>query len=206
MTLLGFGLGRGDAVSPGAEFNRGKFKELVLLLSRESLARGDEGFGMVKLNKLLYRADFEAFRLLGRPLTGETYEKQEYGPVARDLPIVLDELASEQRLYWQQIPRGPYTRKVPAASEAEVAQPDISQFSAEELRIIERALGELGEYGGKDASEWSHEQSAGWNVAREFGDAIPYGTALISTEPIPAEDLERAKQFVRDQGWIKEAS
>ena len=38
---------------------------------------------MVKLNKLLYRADFEAFRLLGHPITGETYEKQEFGPVAR---------------------------------------------------------------------------------------------------------------------------
>jgi hypothetical protein len=193
-------------VARGAEFNRGKFKELVVYLSQESLARGDEGFGMVKLNKLLYWSDFEAFRLLGRPLTGATYEKQEYGPVARDLPIVLDELASEQRLHWQLIPSGPYTRKVPAASEAEVDRADTEQFSADELHIINRALEELASRGGKSASEWSHEQSAGWNVAQEFGDTIPYETAFVSTEPIPAEDLERAQRFVRDQGWVKKAS
>jgi Protein of unknown function (DUF4065) len=70
-------------------FNRGKFKELVIYLCAAAEQAGDEGFGMVKLNKLLYRADFEAYRLLGHSVTGETYEKQEYGPVARDLPIVL---------------------------------------------------------------------------------------------------------------------
>ena len=79
-------------------FNRGKFKELVVYLCAVAEQAGDEGFGMVNLNKLLYRADFEAYRLLGHHVTGETYEKQEYGPVARDLPIVLDELAAAGRL------------------------------------------------------------------------------------------------------------
>src|ERR1700733_4521543 len=77
----------GQTVAEQAEFNRSKFKELVLYLSQRSA--GDEGFGAVKLNKLLYRSDFEAYRLLGRPITGETYIKQEFGPVAADLPIVL---------------------------------------------------------------------------------------------------------------------
>ena len=40
----------------------------------------------VKLNKLMYRADFESFRLLGRSMTGATYIKGEYGPMVKDLP------------------------------------------------------------------------------------------------------------------------
>jgi uncharacterized phage-associated protein len=193
-------------VAGGIDFNRGKFKELVAYLSLVAEREGDEGFGMVKLNKLLYRADFEAYRLLGRSITGETYEKQAWGPVARDLPIVLDELAADGRLYWQHIPRGPYTRDVPTTREDDYAFPDMSMFPKDERKVIEKTLHELATYGGKEVSDWSHEESAGWKSAPKDGDAIKYGSAFISTEPIPEEDLERAKQYVRDQGWVKDAA
>jgi hypothetical protein len=167
----------------GTEFNRAKFKELVLYFSARSGA--DEGFGMVKLNKLLYRADFEAYRLLGRSLTGEEYERQEFGPVARHLPIVLDELAQAGYLAWRHVPTGPYTRDVPGALEP----PDMSAFSADELGIIDRALVELLEHGGKSVSEWSHSRSVGWNVVTT-GEVISYDTALISPDPPSDEVVE----------------
>jgi uncharacterized phage-associated protein len=178
------------------QFNRGKFKELVLHLSQASAK--DEGFGMVKLNKLLYRADFEAFRLLGRPITGEEYEKQEFGPVARDLPIVLDELASAGYVLWQVIPSGPYTRKVPAATPE--GRADLREFSEDELEIISRTLEELRAYGGKAVSEWSHEQSSGWRAAK-IGQRIPYGTALISTDPLTDKQMKRAFERAEREDW-----
>ncbi len=186
----------------GIDFNSGKFKELVLYFAQEAERAGDEGFGMVKLNKLLYRADFEAFRLLGRSITGETYEKQEYGPVARDLPIVLDELGAAGRLRWQHIPHGPYTRYVPSVTDEWGAEPDMRLFSPDESAVVESARHELGVYGARAASEWSHEQSAGWNVVPEYGQVIEYDSAFVSTRPIPPEDLDRARQFVRDRGWV----
>src|SRR2546425_2356963 len=140
---------------------------------------------MVKLNKLLYRADFEAYRRLGRSITGETYEKQEWGPVARDLPIVLDELGAAGRLRWQLIPRGPHTRKVPSmVSEADAA-PDLSTFAEGEREVIEDTLRELATYGGKSASDWSHEESPGWQTVPEYGMEIDYGSAVISTRQVP---------------------
>lgn len=162
--------------------DRAKFKELVLYLSEASA--DDEGFGMVKLNKLLYRADFEAFRLLGEPITGETYIKQEYGPVAADLPIVLDELAAAGYISWEHHEKGPYKRDVPAATEA----PDTSGFTEAELKIIQRTLDELSEHGAKSVSEWSHTNSVGWQVM-EISEPIPYETALLSTEPLDEEML-----------------
>lgn len=184
-------------------FNRGKFKELVVYLSAASGQARDEGFGMVKLNKLLYRADFEAYRLLGHAITGETYEKQEFGPVARDLPIVLDELAAAGRLRWLLVPRGRHRRKVPIVTEDPNAVADMSLFSADERKVIADTLSALAVHGGKGASEWSHEESAGWNVAHELGEAIDYSTTFVSTAPIPAEDLERAGRFVRERGWVQ---
>jgi Protein of unknown function (DUF4065) len=187
----------------GIEFNRGKFKELVLYLAQVAERVDDEGFGMVKLNKLLYHADFEAFRLLGRSITGATYEKQEWGPVARALPIVLDELAAQGRLRWEFILRGPHTSKVPMVEASEEASPDVGVFAADEHKVIENTLQALATYGGKTASDWSHEQSAGWNLASEDGQVIEYDTTFISTDPIPPEDVERAEQYVRERGWVK---
>ncbi len=168
-------------------YNGAKFKELVLLLSERS--REDEGFGMVKLNKLLYRADFEAYRLLGRSITGETYEKQEYGPVARSLPIALDALAGRHYIEWEHPARGAYTRDVPAARQ----KADETLFDVSELEIIERTLAELAHHGGKSVSRWSHETSVGWRV-KEIGEEIPYSSALLSIRPLSPRakaELER---------------
>jgi hypothetical protein len=79
------------------------------------------------------------------------------------------------------------------------AAADMSAFSADERQVIENTLRELAAYGGKSASEWSHEESAGWNVVREYGEAIDYASTFISTAPIPPEDLERARQFVHTE-------
>lgn len=166
----------------GRDFDRGKFKELVLHLSQASAE--DEGFGMVKLNKLLFRADFEAFRLLGRSITGEEYEKQEYGPVARDLPIVLDELARTGYIIWQHYDAGPYKRDVPEA--VEVA--DMGAFSDEERDVIARTLTELRVFGARGVSEWAHEQSVGWRVKRT-GERIPYTSAVVSRRQLAPRAL-----------------
>jgi hypothetical protein len=192
----------GVCLMANQDFNRGKFKEMVLYFAMRSAEQQDEGFGMVKLNKLLFRSDFEAYRTLGCPISGEIYERQEFGPVARDLPIVLDELASSGRLTWENVPAGPHTRNVPRVPGRDEAVPDRRAFSKEELEVMERVLLELATYGGKAVSEWSHEQSAGWNLAAEDGNAIDYRTAFISTDAISANLLREVSDYARNRGWV----
>lgn len=162
----------------GIEFSGGKFKELVLLLADRS--SGDPRMSRVKLNKLLYRADFEAYRQLGRSITGATYIKGEHGPMASELPLAEHELGARGLLNWKGVPAGPHTQKIPVATEPA----DPTQFSDEELEVISQALRELLPLGGKGAKEWSHETSAGWQAA-EPNQEIPYETARISTERPP---------------------
>jgi hypothetical protein len=144
----------------------------------------DDGFGVVKLNKLLYRSDFEAFRLIGHSITGATYERQDYGPVARELPRALDALAARGYIQWHHPAKGPYVRDVPGILEA----PDLSLFAKEELEIVDRSLDELSEHGGKSVSEWSHEESAGWRL-NDNGAEITYESGLI--DPTRRLDSER---------------
>jgi Antitoxin SocA-like, Panacea domain len=183
----------------GREFDRAKFKELVLYLIQASVK--DEGFGMVKLNKLLFRADFEAYRQLGASITGETYEKQDYGPVARNLPLVLDELSQGQRLVgWLRIPAGPFERKVPQASDEKEAQPDMTLFPDAERRIVGIALEELAPHGGRSVSRWSHQESAGWRVVG-IGVTIPYETAIVASKVPSDEAVEQLRQRVLSGNW-----
>lgn len=180
----------------GIEFNPAKFKELVLLLSQLSRGRGDKKLGKTKLNKLLYRADFEAFRLLGQPITGAEYRKQEYGPVASELPRIIDELGQAGHLAWEQVETGPYTQKRPDAIET----PDSTMFSDAEMEIIHRALDELEPLGGASVSRWSHRESVGWRLSKT-GDPIPYEADIVASGPAPAEAVERLRQRVLSGNW-----
>src|ERR1035437_1475045 len=61
--------------------NDDKLRELVLYIATAS--EGDEPFGKVKLNKILFFADFEAYRRFVRSITGHEYQKLAQGPAPR---------------------------------------------------------------------------------------------------------------------------
>jgi hypothetical protein len=181
-------------MSGGQEFSPQKFKELLLYLARRS--KGDEGFGMVKLNKLLYACDFEAYRKLGHSITGATYQKLKYGPAAREFLPMQDELAQFEAAQVVRRKRGKYEQQVIIA----LWEPELGVFTPSELKVVEETLALLADLGGKDASDWSHKESAGWNLVDE-GETIPYATAFVSTEPIPDADLDRARELALERDW-----
>jgi len=160
------------------EFNALKFKELVLYLAERSGA--DPGFASTKLNKLLFFCDFEAYRLLGHPITGATYQKLKWGPAAREFLPMQDELLWWEDARVERRERGPYTQLVTIALRS--ADPEI--FPADEREIIDRVIEALQPLDARGASELSHEHSAGWNLMAE-GEPIPYESALISTQRPP---------------------
>jgi Protein of unknown function (DUF4065) len=178
------------------EFSSGKFKELVLLFTDRSA--DDPLMSRVKLNKLLYYADFEAYRRLGHAITGATYVKGEFGPMAAELPLAEEELGRAGYLTWRIDESGSHVRKIPVARE----KPDEGQFAGEELDIVAEALFELKELGGAGARDWSHKNSAGWNLVEDEAP-IPYSTAFISTEQIPSEDIDRARQLGLERNWAE---
>jgi hypothetical protein len=181
----------------GRELSWSKLKELVLYLSHQSLEiEDDPRFGYVKLNKLLFRADTEGWRRLGNSITGETYIKQDFGPVASHLPIALEQLGSAGYLTWHFQETGPHTQKIPTALEP----PDTSLFSPDELAVIDATIDELLPYGGKAVSEWSHELSAGWRVA-DINEEIPYETSLVSPSTPKPEAVEQLRQRVLSGTW-----
>ena len=65
------------------DFDAQKFRELVLYVANKSA--DDPYIGATKLNKLLFFSDFLAYAVLGRPISGAVYEKQNHWPEPREL-------------------------------------------------------------------------------------------------------------------------
>jgi hypothetical protein len=153
-----------------------KLRELVLLVS--TLCEGDEPFGKVKLNKLLWFADFTAYLIFGQSITGHEYQRLPAGPAPRRLLAVIPALAAKARRrdpdvavrvndYHGREQYRPFALR----------PPDLSRFSAEEIKLVEEIVEE---YKGKNArqmSELSH-RFLGWQIMAD-GETIPYSTALV---------------------------
>ena len=172
-------------MTDGVVFNRQKFRESLIHVAAES--EDDIGFGVTRLNTILYCSDFKAFALLGCAITGATYRKRDRGPVAEELPTVLRAMEAEGEI--ERVERRDLNlllkRVVPLRA------PDLSVFSDRELEILDRVTLELRTRGAAESRLLSHLMVS-WRIAR-YDEVIPYHSAYIS-------DRRPTHQELVDQG------
>ena len=160
-------------------FDAEKFKNLILFIAME--CRNDERFGLMKLSKILYYCDFEAFRRLRRPITGATYVKMTNGPVPREIYDMRRALVAEGRARVE--PRRVFDyneqRLVPVVEGVELNE----YFDDDEREIIGEIIDWLRLMNGSEVSKISHGEF-GWRFG-EFNQPISYDTSLISRDDDP---------------------
>ena len=167
-------------------FNEEKFRELVLYIALRS--DDDKRFGAIKLNKILFYSDFNAYRELGEPITGAAYQHLGEGPAPRELLPVRkkmmdgDELKIEPRLYFGKV----QNRIIP------LRPPNLNLFTIAEIRIVEEVINTFWELSGTELSKRSHEEY-GWRLTDD-NETIPYAAALFSEEPLTQEQIERGQE------------
>jgi hypothetical protein len=171
-----------------------KLKELILYIAFRS--GDDPRFGAVKLNKILFFADFEAYRRLGESITGATYQHLDEGPAPRALVPLRDELLAEEAI---RVSRREYFGSEQQRIEP-LRTPKLDLFSIAELEIVEEVIRELWQLNAKQVSELSHYEPA-WQLTRS-GEDIPYTAAWLSSEPITPE-LAAIGQKIADQRGIR---
>jgi uncharacterized phage-associated protein len=174
-----------------------KFKELIIYLARES--EGDDHFGMVKLNKLLFNIDFLAYRRFGQSVTGQEYQALPFGPAPRSVLPVLNSMEEDGDVAIREETLYGYTQKRPLA----LRQADIHLFSQDEIALIAHLLLRFRDMSAKQISELSHN-FLGWSLANE-GETIPYAVALLGREELTEQELDHAKiAEVRARKWLAE--
>ena len=162
-------------------FNDHKFRELVIYIAEK--CTDDPTFGATKLNKTLYYSDFYAYRMLGQPITGASYQKLSAGPAPREFlrQMKILEDARHATVEAQPYFNGVQKRIVPA----EGRRPDVSIFKESELALVDEVIRFFWGKSATEVSEFSHLEP-GWVVC-DIGEVIPYETAWIGRAIIDAE-------------------
>ena len=174
------------------KFNADKFREAIVYIASRS--ERDPYFGAVKLNKALYFSDFAAYRRLGKPITGATYQNLAEGPAPRQMLPIRNEMIREgqvtleSRAYFNTVQQ----RIVPWRS------PDVSHFSPAELAIVDEILEATSTLSARAVSDLSHLEM-GWRLTQP-GDTIPYESAWLSSGPLPQEAQEYAREVSERRG------
>lgn len=158
-----------------------KLQELILYVAKMSL--NDESFGYIKLNKILFYADFFAYGELGESITGATYIRNHFGPTPKEIlpaQAALEDAGRAQlseRLYFGHTQR----RLVP------IDEPNMSMFTTEEIGIVDRVLNECKYLSGTQLSDLTHQLRPWLNSAE--GEEIPYYTVFtLKSIPVGYED------------------
>ena len=164
------------------DYDERKFAEL-LLYAAGRLAPDPAG-GAIKLNKILFFAEFAHMRRHGRPITGAVFQKLRWGPAPRRLVPVRRALLEEggatlvEETYEGQVQQ----RLVP------LRESDTSMFTADELACVDHAVGELFGTSGTEASLLSHDE-VGWQMVDEK-ESIPYEAAFLR-HPVVTESVRQ---------------
>jgi hypothetical protein len=175
------------------QFQKRKFEELILYVAKR--LGPEAALGQVKLAKLLMASDFGAYERFGESITGATYEKWPQGHLPRELLLAQRDLEAEGAIsidvedYY-----GKKLRRITAHRD-----PDLSEFSEDEIGVIERALRVLGLESASYLSKLSHME-LGWRLA-EMREPIPYKTVFLGAGGVSEADLRRGEELASTHGW-----
>lgn len=167
-----------------------RMRQLVLYVA-DRLADAQH-FGVIKLNKVLWRADFRSFATCGEPVTGREYRRLEFGPAPREAQQLRRQMVEEGslRIDKAEAVDGKIEHRPVALRPA-----NLSSFNTQDLRFVDDAIAYYRDMTGTETSDDSH--GAAWK-SRNNGDPMPYELALLSDRPIGR------KQFLRLQSKIEE--
>ncbi|HEX8382889.1 MAG TPA: Panacea domain-containing protein [Sphingomonas sp.] len=149
------------------------------------IARSDpKKLGAVKLNKVMWYADLEAYRRSGTTVTGQlSYEKRQHGPVPNNIVRSIRRLEQADKITTRLVPTFGGTRR----EHVWLKQPDVNAFSADEVDILNEAIDWVCDtHTAKSISELSHDNL--WEAA-ELGEQIPIGAACVTPDDIDGEDI-----------------
>jgi hypothetical protein len=152
-------------------YDERRFAEIVLYVAKR--LEDDPTGGAIKLNKILFFADFAHQRAHGRPITGAEYQRLPMGPAPRRLVQVREALVSQGAavLRTDTYFGYPQTRLVAQRD------PDPSVLSRDERATLEQVIVGLWGRTGTEVSQRSHDEMA-WEMVSD-NESIPYEYANV---------------------------
>jgi hypothetical protein len=159
-----------------------KLKELILYIAL--CCQSDDRFGAVKLNKILFYADFTAYLTLGESITGTEYFALPEGPAPRRMKPIREEMREQNEIVIQEIAKPGLPN--PQHRIIALRQPDLSGFRGDHIALVDQLIRRFWLETGTDLSKHSHG-FLGWQTARRE-ETIPYSVAAFDAQHFTETD------------------
>jgi len=157
-----------------------KFREAILYVSQK--CETDPKFGMTKLNKILFYADFIQFNRTGESITGQSYQKLNFGPAPRGMKPVCDSMEAEKEIVIKGKQHYGFVQNKPIA----LREPHLESLSSSEISIIDAVIERVWNLSASEISDASHG-FIGWQIM-DYEETIPYGLAWVDADPEFSEE------------------
>lgn len=175
---------------PGGALKR--LEEAIIYVC--SVCEADTAFGLTRLNKILFEADFRAFHIRGKPITGARYQRIQNGPAPKAMKPRLDALTETHDLKIRTANFLGRTQQRPIA----LRDPDLSFFTADDIALLDEVIRESW---GKTGAEVSHASHRIEWWTRANGDDIPYEASWLSNAPVSDAEAARTQELAASHGW-----
>lgn len=149
-----------------AQISLDRLKNILLYFIKKS-----NGVFFTKMNKLLFYADFMAYRVTGKGMTGLAYKAIAHGPV----PVRWDRIYSFYDEIDQEIVQFPDGRA--GTKLVSKLSPDMAEFSDDELQILEYVSKRFKNETPTQISETSHQEEA-WKKYQNSDKLISFDMAF----------------------------
>lgn len=167
--------------------NLKKFKEVLLYLLGKVGAKPN--VGETVLYKLLYFIDFNYYEKYEEQLIGATYIKNHHGPTPIEFQAIIKDMIDHKEI---EVVKSKYfqhqqTKYLPHR------EPDLSVFTANEIKLIDQVLEKLSSMNATTISEYSH-QDVPWIVTPERKkidyESVFYRTPAYSVRDYCKDDVQ----------------
>jgi hypothetical protein len=172
---------------------RDRLREMILYVA-ERCAEATY-FGAVKLNKIIWKADFDSFAARRVPITGREYRRRRLGPAAVEMLPIHRRMQQDAliRVDRRDLGDGYIEHRTIA-----LVKPNLTLFDADDLGYVDASIRHYWDMTGSESSDESH--GVAWST-RHDDDPMPYELAFLSDEPLSLEQRLRVEQLIYDKGW-----
>ena len=157
-------------------------------------------FGQIKLNKILWKADFDAFAARGVPVTGRDYQRLPLGPAPKEMKPLYRDMLKDGIITTKRVEFGEdnFGNKITEFRTIPLVPADLSLFEPDDIAFVDAAIEYYWDMTGTETSDDSHGMF--WKTHNN-GDPLPYELAILSDEPLDKQTRDRIIKRAKERGW-----
>jgi len=174
-----------------------RLRQMILYVSIRCVEA--ERYGLTKLNKIIWRADFEAFATRGTPITGREYQRLPQGPAPKEMRPLLDEMGKEGLIEYFETEFADGKKEMRPIAKI---GPNLSYFTDEDIRFVDASILHYWDMTGTETSDDSH--GIAWK-SRENKAPMYYELSYLSDEEITQKQRAALLSKLRARGQIRGA-